>query len=219
MNAVNHNKSLPIPPKSEKARQRRELILDAVESILASVPIEELGIQEVSRRTGLPSQAIYRLFPSPRALTHGLAERHLAALREQQDAATVDEAASWQEKLETGLEQVAAYYNANPQAMKLILGSGVSREIRAADRENVARMAAPLFAAFEHGIEPHDRAAMALRMELAVDIVDAIWSHSYFLHERIEPFFIAEGHRAMVGYLELYFGRYSSARISPAGDT
>ena len=211
MTAATHNKNLPISPKSEKARQRYDLILDTVESILASVAIEDLGIQEVSKRTGLPSQAIYRLFPSPRALLHGLAERYLKALWEMQEATAMDADASWQAQLDSGLQQTAGYYNANPLAMRLILGSGVSSEIRAADRRNVTRIAAPLAAAFEHTIAGDDRAAMALRMELAVDIVDAIWSHSYYLHQRITPFFLEESRRAVVGYLELYFGRYSSA--------
>lgn len=202
------SKNVPINPKSEKAIARFEFIIDIVEEILETVAVEDLGVQEVSKRTGLPTQAIYRIFPSPRALVHGLAVRYLDQIQQLQVETTPIEGVTWQERVVSGLSNIAAFYNARPLAMKLILGSTTTSELRAADRANVTKMAQPLITSFHHILHGPHEADMHARVELAIDIVDAVWSHSYYLHKKITPFFLEESVRASTNYLELYLGRH-----------
>ncbi len=132
----------------------------------------------------------------------------MAIFREEAILVQEDAAARWQARIRIALERSVEFYNSHPLAMELILGPGGSPDIRAADRKNVVKLAEPMLEHIGRYLAGFDPDEMKLRLELALDIVDAMLSHSYHLHGEITPFFLEEAHRAVVSYLELYIGRH-----------
>jgi hypothetical protein len=116
---------------------------------------------------------------------------------------------SWQEGVNLCVDRCTDYYNRHPMAMELILGSGVSREIQIADRTNNQLLAeqAGLFLSESTGMETPE--GLLKRLEISLDIADAIWRHSYFEHRCITPFYISESKIALTSYMEQYLPRRS----------
>ncbi|NIB42556.1 TetR/AcrR family transcriptional regulator [Pseudomaricurvus alkylphenolicus] len=204
--AVSTNKRIPKVPTQQRSRERFEHILDCAETILEQGEIEEIAIYEVADKAELQAQSVYRLFPSAAAIVYALAQRYLDRMTEKLMAADYSQNSTWQGNLEYGLTLTREFYQDYPLAMELILGSSVSKDVRIADRANVTRLA-------ENAIQnlQERSGGMAIpieQLEISIDIVDAIWSQSYFSQGGITDFYFRESIRAATTYLELYLPRH-----------
>lgn len=195
-------------PSSQKAKERYEQILDCADQLLQNKGPWELGIPEVAKTVGLPPQAVYRLFPSAAALTHGLATRHMNNILLDQKESDFSQATCWQDALAIHIDSSAQYYQRHPQAMELIFGTGVSRESQAANRANNVSIVHLAIAMHSPLLNVNVTPELILRAEIAVDLSDSVFASSYFSHQNITPFYIEEAKRVVVGYLEQYLPRY-----------
>lgn len=208
------NRRVPIWPSQERSKVRFERILDVADELLLACLPEDLSIDKITKAAGLQAPSVYRLFPSVAAVIHGLAQRHLLAMAAYVQETELEPDLSWQEELRQGLIVCRRYYEINPQAAKLILSSSVSREVRISDRENVSRMAENALAgsnlleasaSWPPGTTHED---VLRRLEIMIDIVDAVWGQSFHYHREITDWYFEESVRAAIGYLELYLPKH-----------
>jgi len=205
--ATHAPKNRPKTPTQRRSRARFELILDHTERLLRDRAPEELSIYDVAASAGMAAQSVYRLFPSASAILFALAARYQARIIEAGEQADFSGCACWQDYIEQSFGLVRDYYNAQPQALDLLLGAGSTREIRSADRQNIQLAALRQL----ESLAPKGAPALPVgTLEIAIDIADAIWSRSYDLHETITPAYQQEVVRAVTAYLELYLPRYGT---------
>lgn len=204
---------LPIQPSQERSKIRFEKTLDAADEFLLDHDPETLTIEKITKVAGLQAQSVYRLFPSAAAINHGLALRHLLAMAVYRRDAETDADVNWQDKVRASLSVSRHYYEIHPQVAKLILSSGVSRDVRIADRANVKRLAEEALANFAipsqaaNWIPGSTEEDILRRLQITIDIVDAIWGQSFHYHAEITDFYFEESVRAMTRDLELYLPR------------
>lgn len=207
------DKRLPKVPSQKRSLERYEHILNCAETLLGGCRAEDMSIYDVADAAGLQAQSVYRLFPSVAALNYGLAKRCLDELNEDIAQADYDDCRTWQDAVARSMNAVLKFYKGKPQAMELILGANISREIRNADRENIQYLAGNALSWFEkNDIATFDRSI--IQLEIMIDIVDAIWSRSYYLHQEITDEYFQESLRATIAYLGLYMPKYMSSSIS-----
>lgn len=201
------NKRLPKMPTQQRSRERFEHILDCAEVILEEGDVEELSIYDVAEKAELQAQSVYRLFPSAVAINYALAQRYLDKMADDITATKSSQIfTSWQDNLERDLQLTREFYQTHPLALELILGSSVSKDVRAADRANIARLANN---AVENLQGSNKLPNLPIQnLEIAIDIVDAIWSQSYYSHGEITDFYFRESYRAATSYMELYLPRH-----------
>ncbi len=200
------NKRIPKVPTQQRSRERFEHILDCAEVILEEGDSEELSIYEVAEKAGLQAQSVYRLFPSAIAINYALAQRYLDMMADSLMSTNSGPSSTWQEGLKHSLQLCREFYTTYPLALELILGSSVSKDVRGADRANITRLANN---AMESLKGKNSIPALPIQqLEISIDIVDAIWSQSYYSHGEITDFYFKESIRAAISYLELYLPRH-----------
>jgi len=202
------NKNRPKMPTQKRALERFEYILDFADKEWLEGRQNELTIYELAKMADLPAQSVYRMFPSLGAVNFALAQRYLNKVAEMHEEADNSSFTSWQQALEQGFIASSKFYQQYPHAMELILGSSVSREIRAADRENTTQLATSAVQRFKDSNLVGN--LEVFQFEIVINIVDAIWSQSYHNHNDITPLYLTESIRAATSYLELYLPRYAS---------
>jgi AcrR family transcriptional regulator len=69
------------PLRDSQAQRTRDLILDALTSLLADLPAEEISTREIAERAGVSQATVYRHYPDRQALLEGLADRIDTAAR------------------------------------------------------------------------------------------------------------------------------------------
>jgi len=208
MTEITANKNRPKVPTQQRALERFEYILDFADKEWLERRQDDLSIYELAKMADLPAQSVYRMFPSLRAVHFALAQRYLNKVAEMHEAADNTSFTNWQQALEQGFIASSEFYQQNPHAMELVFGSGVSREIRAADRENTTQLAQNAVQKFKDSNLVGD--LKVFQFEIVINIVDAIWSQSYQIHNDITPQYLTESIRAAISYLELYLPRYIS---------
>lgn len=68
-------RSYDSPLRERQAQQTRDLILDALTSLLADRGVDEVTTKELARAAGVSERTVYRHFPDRASLVEGLTER------------------------------------------------------------------------------------------------------------------------------------------------
>ena len=132
--AVNGRKQ----PQQERARQRRQQILDISIEILQREGLEKLNTAYISEKLGISIGSLYRYFPNKQAILYTLAEQWLAANR-----AALEEVAGWplesmeaKDFVERFLDTMATVYRAQSGLTLLLQTIMEVPELRALDEEH-----------------------------------------------------------------------------------
>ncbi len=207
------NKRLPIMPTRKSGMERYEFILDCAEQLLKQGSPEEINIYEVADRAELAVQSVYRIFPSAAAVNYALAQRFLNGMADAYADMDISDCQTWQQIVEKSCRFWTAFYNSHPHAMELLLGSGVIREVRESDRQIVTLIAERLQNRLRDMGLIDVNIQLEKQIEIAIEILDATWSRSYYSDGKITDFYLRESVIAVIAYLELYLPRYSTYRV------
>ncbi|QIE54632.1 TetR/AcrR family transcriptional regulator [Pikeienuella piscinae] len=202
--ALSHQSEIPLPRKPERANgvARYKLLVDTVEILVANGGTQAVTIQAIAKKAGVPTASVYHFFPSPIAACIAAAERHQEAL-----ASIIFETGANSKETDPGAffrsvqQHVVAYYNANPIARRLILGSDCSwhiRKIEVERNEILAEMATSMLAA-RFGVAPGPE--LKDIMATCLTLIDAVWSLSIAKHDLITAHYAEEAHRAAAAYV------------------
>lgn len=194
---------IPLPRKPERANgvARYRLLVEAVETLVANGGTQAVTIQAISKLAGVPTPSVYHFFPSPVAACIAAAERHQEAI-----TSIMIETMTSSRETDPNIffrniqRPVVTYYNANPIARRLILGSDCSWHIRRLDLERkkvVAEMAMKVLAA-RFGVTSGPK--LMDMIATCATLIDAVWSLSIAKHDLITTHYAAEAHRAAAAY-------------------
>lgn len=112
------------PLRERHAQQTRDLILDAVTTLLESHRIDEIATREIAQSAGVSERTVYRHFPDRDALLAGLTSRLMRSIKQRQmsvQVETVDDLKAVAVQVMAGLEEfhvaarAEALFNADPR--------------------------------------------------------------------------------------------------------
>jgi AcrR family transcriptional regulator len=184
---------------------RYKALLDATEALLQDQDPDEVGLYQIAAKAGVPPASVYHFFPTKGAAFLALAERYIQGFRDL--AAEPIEAVrlkSWQDLLAIGQARAAAYYNAHPPALKILLGGHPNWDIRQADLSHNAEIARDGYSYYDDAFHMPHLADPERMFLILVGISDAIWAISFSRHGRITSEFEADALAASIAYCRLF---------------
>jgi AcrR family transcriptional regulator len=200
-------KDIPSPgrgPMRKRGVERYHILLDATADLLADRNEEDISLAQIAERAEVPLASVYHFFPNRNAAFVALAQRYHAAIGVSTRTPFNPPPDTWQQYVERRQRQGAAYLNANPAALRLFMGAGVSVEVRNTDLNGNAELAklrtAYLCATFDMPNIPD----LEQRVAVSIALVDGIWALSYSQHRSITEAYLEESIRAAVTYLRCY---------------
>ena len=207
-------------PRQARGQARFDAILDGATRLLATYDPGAISIYTLAEETGLSAASIYHFFPDAAHVMLALAERYLTGFLTVFDTPPDPQPASWQALQAARFGAVRAFYDANPAARRLLLGSGISAAIRARDLEvnHALALAAAdeLNALFVIPPNPH----LVDRIGELIAINDALWSLSVHRNGTITDEADEQARRAREAFARTFLPEYTPQRepITPATD-
>ena len=211
MTRASAKKILPVLPVKRGGMEKYERVLDCAEKLLSEMPAGEIRMLDIASRTKLAPQTLYRMFPTTASVCLGLVRRHQERMEQGLEAALSRSIPTWQDAVRVHLATMREAYREKPEIMALVFGSGIFRDIRAADRKTIAGRTLPLLAYLEKEVSGLKTSGMRHHLDIAFEMNDAIWSFAFDLSRDIPDAFLEEGVRAVTAYLALYLPVYPSA--------
>ncbi len=192
--------STPKPPVQERSKDRVERVLDAAEELIVEHGAANVTMQMLSTHSGVGRASVYQFFPSILAVWKALAIRYLAALQTQFEHDVVRHRYKhWTEVWDALIDAAVDFYNANPLAQSILLGSDGTQEIRTADPEYDLRYAEWIAESFDY-IAKGERAFTVAHLRVNVTCTTALFSLSVWEHGCITPYYTEEAKRVSKAY-------------------
>lgn len=202
--------STPKAPLQDRSKDRVERVLDAAEALVDAHGAGQVTMQMISRESGVGRASVYQFFPSIHAVWKALALRYLADLQSHLEAEVLDRAfAHWSEVWDALVDAAVEYYNANPRAQSILLGSDGTQELRTADPEYDRRYAEWIAETFEHLAELGPELDVE-HLRINVTCTTSLFSLSVWEHGRITPFYADEIKRITKAYTNSVIAASSS---------
>lgn len=206
LKSMSETKSRPNYPTQKRSIERYDFIIKMIEEEWKSGMQKEMSIYDIATLTDIPAQSIYRIFPSIDAVYFAIAERYLNSEISYFEKLDIQAYKCWQEAfIQTTLAAKERYEN-HPYAMELLLGLGMTSEIRSMDLQNNNYLAKVL----SDKITKLSKTSLDLtnQMHVVLTLVDAIWSLSYRCDKTISDFYLQESIKSAISYLEIYLMRF-----------
>jgi AcrR family transcriptional regulator len=213
----------PVSEGDGKLRRKRglvrlELLLAATDALLNEHELEDISLRDIAQKAGVPISSVYHFFPNREAAFSTLSQRHFENFETLSDAGQPEAAPSWQAYIGQRIEASAAYCNANPSVMRLLLGPYTTRDSRRSGVKGVELVAARRIASLQELFEMPRIEGLLEKMVAAIALVDGIHSLSYARDGQVTAEATQESIRAALAYLRCYLPEYIAplAPDSPA---
>lgn len=195
-------------PKKNRALERFDAILDVTAQLLAELPNEDISLAQISEAAGVPLASLYHFFPNRNAAFVALAQRYHATIRANSTDISTPAPSSWQAYV-SGRQRVgAAFLNANPAALRLFMGAGVSVDVRNTDLMGNQELAKVRAAYLRAHFEMPTLRDLEARIAVSIALTDGIWALSYSLHKRITDELLEESIATAILYLRRYLPEF-----------
>lgn len=193
---------------------RFEAILDSAERLLGMLKPDEVSVYTIAEEARISPPSIYQFFSDSSQIFIALAERIHAGFVDGFDALPVGEFRSWQELLSLRFRDARSYYNSHPAARRLLLGSGLSAEIRARDLQIDRQVAERSIDELQRLFFFPDLPEMVERFTELLVINDALWALSVHRHGIITDAYDEQARRAREAYCRTFLPEYLPMRQS-----
>jgi AcrR family transcriptional regulator len=207
-------------PAQERSRRRHEEILQAAESLLETINIEDLNHAEVAKKANISKPSVHYHFPTISALQFAIGRRHDALidqiLDESHERLTAMRVPTWQEwiRIEAGLAR--DYFNSCRPACEALLGPLLNRENRLAGMQTNRRVGLSKLHNLHRIFEIPNPASLEAAFQYNGEMYDLFWSGSYQLRGHIDEEAFEESVRAVIGYLRNFLPDVLPMRATPA---
>jgi AcrR family transcriptional regulator len=200
------------PPKRIVARQpqrkpgqvRFRKLLDALDQLLVSSSVQDIGLYQIAAQANVPNASIYHFFPSTEAALLALAEVHHNALLELSKRYLPASPSRWQDLFRQKVTSAAEYHNGHPAALRLFLGANISVEVKSADISQYHRLVDGRSQLLEYYFHMPMIPDWERRLATYFAMIDGVFSLSYSENGFIREDYIAEAHQAGIAYLRCY---------------
>lgn len=191
-------------PAQRRSAERLDALLDAAAAVVDDIGPERLTTQLVAENAGASIGTVYRYFPDRVAVIKGLRERSVQRYRERLAAALGSaELGDWWAAVDLAITVCAECYRDEP-GFRIVRGSERDREPEAPGTSVLADRLAQLLEA-EFDSLPGDAAALRFRLDVVVEVADALVARSV-AGGSIDEAYLDECRRIVHGYLAEYLG-------------
>jgi len=188
-------------PSQDRSTQRVTLILDTTAALVDEVGLSGLTPALIARRSDMSGPAIYRYFADLDAIVRALATRNLERFLDRTADLLADSELSWEDAIAASVDNYAHMYRTEPSFRSIRLGSGAG-SLMNEGVSNKRVIAQATIAHFAPRYETWDRESMPLRVEVMIEIIEALVSRAFEPDgEDNEAFFLGEAKRLGVAYL------------------
>src|SRR5215468_8252105 len=116
-------KITPRWPARADSKARFQILMQAIESLLAQRGPSEITIQMIADEARMPTATVYHFFPSAEAAMFAQARVYVERFEKMgTEGRTPEERRSWQQAWRIGMQKGRDVYVANPSCMRLLLG-------------------------------------------------------------------------------------------------
>jgi len=205
--------ALPRLPQRAAGKARFELLLDAADQLLNERDAGDISLYDIADLANVPSASVYHFLPSMTAACVALAQRYLETFKvfisEDLDHEGLSE---WLDVFRVKAVQGRDYFNAHNAAMKLFLGSEYNWQIHQENMNGNQIFGEMILKEMNrHFICPHIE-HVDNKMQIALGLVDSVWSLSFLKHGRITEYYCQEARRAFECYIRMYIPEYIPKR-------
>lgn len=198
-------RSVPNPPKQERARARVDGVLDAADRLLAEQGAPGLSLPALAQAAGVPASSLYHFFPSAEAALVALLHRYnerLDALIEREWPRLPKR--SWQELVRGVMALGREFHDAHPTYARLVLGSAPFDGLRRADDDHIVAMSRRLGGLLHTHFHAPDRPDLDGKLVVAIAIADRVWALALTKDGKISDSMFEESQHAVLAYLACY---------------
>lgn len=207
------NTVAPRAPSRRPGIIRYKALLDALELLLQSENLDDIGLYQIAKFARVPPASVYHFFPTKEAAFLALAQRYLDGFAQLFDEPIATESlVSWQSLFAWDLRRGAEYYNAHSPAAKLFLGGFGGIETRQADRQYVERVAAAAYQRLNSYFHMPFLREPEIKFNINLQIVDAIMSLSYLQFGKVTEHYRDEAYTASVAYCRTFLPEHLEQR-------
>lgn len=196
-------------PRQDRSTQRFELILNTTAALIDEVGFNTVTTSMVAKRAEMSGPGIYRYFDDLQAIARALAARNLALFVERTTALLAGEGVdNWQDALDRAVDVYCDLCRNEPGFRWLRLGDAIDHNLideAESNRVILSRQIAELF--IERYEVDRRRPNLLEHVQVMVEIFDSIVARAFEKDSNGDEFFIAEGRRVIIGYLDEVLSR------------
>lgn len=191
-------------PQRKRGILRHARLLDAAATVLMRTGDATLSLAMIAEEAGVPLPSVYHFFPNRNAVLASLATRYHADLAERARTPLTPPPDRWQDIIRRRQESGVEYLNANPAALHLFMGAGVSAEVRNLDLQGNASLASVRAQEFRTYFDCSSLNDLDHWLAVSIGLMDGIWAISWTKHRRIAPEYLEESVNAVIAYLRTH---------------
>jgi AcrR family transcriptional regulator len=203
-------------PIQQRSADRLNTLLDAAAAVVDEVGFDRITTAMVAERAGASIGTVYRYYPDRVAVLHGLRERAVQRFRSRvAEELKLGEPETWWEAVDCAVTAFVALYRSEPgfrilhfaDRERTVADNASAAEDSSADAMleygYFARRMADVFAE-EFGLPGGPE--LIFRLEVAVEMADALLSRAFYSDPQGDQRFIDECRRITHDYLVGYYG-------------
>ena len=188
-----------------KGNERRRLILSVAKDLLVQRSLEDISLAEIASAAEIPVSSLYHFYPNVLSVFADLMLKFTDELSEYlvQNLPS-SSTGSWQQMVDDGVEQCAAFYRLEPAYQQLVLSGRAPAQLKIADREGDARLALVFLTFVERNFELPKIPNIEAIFFNTIEIVDLFLSLDVMQNDQITDQGVNEAKRASLSYLRSY---------------
>ncbi|WP_237067108.1 TetR/AcrR family transcriptional regulator [Microbulbifer guangxiensis] len=204
--------TLPRKPQRKNGREKFETLLDTLDGLLQFRETSEISLSDLSEAAGVPAASVYHFFPNREALFAALMQRHLDTMADFHPLPAAADP-SWQKRVEAFLDLWQERLCGSESVMKLRFGPAPGWAVRELLLEDRRRLGLLLLDRLDTDFELPATSRWDEHFQVAMTIAEGVWSGAYGRFGRVDDLSIREARRAVIAYLECFFGELLPLRI------
>lgn len=188
----------------ERGRTRRAILVEASRKLLREREIDEISLTDVADAAGIPKSSAYHFFSHVLDVFEAAASDMETEILKDLDSVSAADCVDWRQAVTRFVGRGAAFFNANRDAMQLLIGPKTPSAIKLKDRQNDFAIAGLLKDQISWSFELPELADTPEIFFRAIEIADLFFGLSVIRHGFITEAFTDEAGRATCAYLSLY---------------
>lgn len=200
----------------ERGRTRRAALVEASRKLLREREIDEISLTDIAEEAGIPKSSAYHFFSHVLEVFEAAASDMEAELQVYLEQFATDGCADWRQLATQFMGRGADFFNANRDAMQLLIGPKSPSAIKLKDRQADFAIAAQLKDQISSHFQLPELADTPEIFFRGIEIADLFFGLSVIRHGHITDEFNSEAARATCAYLSLYLPTVLPRTVPPA---
>lgn len=193
-------------PVQARSTARLTALLDAAAAVIDEIGYERLTTAMVAERAGASIGTVYRYFPDRIAVLQSLSVRNLNEFTAR-GLAGLAGANSWSAAMDAAVDGIAEFFRTEPGFRSLRFGDVLDVRPRAEGATGNGAVAGQIVSILKERFELGDEAELGFRVEVAIELADALLARAFAFGSTGEQRFIAEARKVVGDYLAGYYPR------------